>query len=271
MELLALGRADLDIADGPRVMQRLRELRPAAIINAAAFSDVGAAECDDAAAHRVNCEGVRQLALGAAAHALRLIHISTDYVFDGDFGAAVARPYVPGDLPRPLSAYGRGKLAGERAALAAHPQGTLVLRSAWLYDGHSHNFATALLARMAAGESVAVATDQVASPTWSANLVRAIWSALRRPEVIGLLHFCDDGAVTRHVWAAALAELATASAVLPAAVTVSTARMADFPVLATRPRYSALDSSRAAQLLAVPVMPWREATALMLREYRQSS
>ena len=267
VELTALGRSELDITDGPHLMQCLRELCPVAIVNAAAVSNVDAAECDDAAAHSVNCEGVRLLALGAAAHAARLIHISTDYVFDGDFGSEAARPYRLGDAARPLSVYGRSKLAGERAVLATHPQGSLVMRSSWVYDAHSRNFITDLLARMAVGKSVAAATDQVGSPTWIVNLARAIWAALRRPEVVGLLHFCDRGAVTRHAWVAALAELAAANSLLPAAVTVSEARMADFPVLATRPPYSALDPSRAVQLLAVPAMPWREAMALMLREY----
>ena len=265
--LTALPRGELDIVDGAQVARALRELRPAVVVNAAAFSDVDGAE-RAAAARAVNCDGPRLLAQCAARESARLIHLSTDYVFDGDFGGGLARPYAPQDTPRPLSAYGRGKLAGERAALAAHPHGTLVLRSAWLYDAHSPNFVTGLLARMAADEPVAVAVDQVGSPTWLPNLAAAIWAAVRRPTLRGVLHCCDGGAVTRHAWAVALSDRGAALGVLPARVPVRSARMADFPASALRPRYSALDSSAAARLLPQPTMPWRTALERMLLDYR---
>jgi dTDP-4-dehydrorhamnose reductase len=226
-------RAELDIRSREALAAAMAAVRPRAVINCAAFTDVDGAEAREAEAMAVNGAGAGLAAAAAVAHGARLLHVSTDYVFAGDG----SRPLVETDPVAPISAYGRSKLAGERAVAAAAP-GALIVRGAWLYGRGGRNFVDAIRGRAERGQPLEVVSDQVGSPTWARSLAAALVHLLE-VEARGVLHFAAAGAASRYDQARAIvAELDLKVEVKP----ITTAAAAPRP--ARRPAYSALDSSR---------------------------
>lgn len=226
------------------------------VVNCAAYTHVDNAESDSEQAFRVNATGPLNVARACAEAGARLIHLSTDYVFDGEFGDASARPYEPGDATNPLSVYGRSKLDGEQAVLAALPTATVV-RTAWLYTGGAGQDFVAVMARKAAGgESVEVVDDQIGSPTYVADLTDVLLQLVDGDVGAPLLHAADAGAVSRFTQAQAVyaAVGADPDLVRP----VGTDRM---PRPARRPAYSALGSRDSVAAGLVPPRPWSDALA----------
>ncbi|MGY1632316.1 dTDP-4-dehydrorhamnose reductase [Geodermatophilus sp. SYSU D01186] len=253
----AVGRAELDLTDEAQVRTvvrtwlagaRARGQRPV-VVNAAAYTAVDAAETDESTALLVNGRAPGWLAEELAGHG-RLVHVSTDYVFDG----TATRPY-PVDAPvAPRSAYGRTKAAGERAVAAAGGEAAVV-RTSWVYGAHGTNFVRTMAGRALSGAPVSVVDDQVGSPTWSADLAAGLVALGARPEPAPpVLHRTDEGAVSWFGLARAVYEEVGADAGL-----VSPTTTAAFPRPAPRPAYSVLDGSawRAAGLPAP--RPWRTA------------
>ena len=246
----ALPRAALDIGDAATVARVLAELKPSAVINAAAVSSVDAA--DAARAHAVNAVAPGVLAAACAAAGAPLIHLSTDYVF----GAATDRPWREDDPVSPINAYGRMKAEGEVRALAAGGR-VCVARVAWLF-GDGEDFIARMLAVGRAKGEVTVAADQIGSPTpigiLAARLLTlAGWMAegVATPEI---LHMAGSPPVSRADWVAAgFAAAAAWGETVPRLVR---ARLADFPDDAPRPAYSALDTTRATALFGSPI-DWR--------------
>jgi dTDP-4-dehydrorhamnose reductase len=229
------------------------------VINCAAYTNVDGAESDQATAHAVNAAGPGYIARACARVGAQLIHVSTDYVFSGDFGGSAPRPYEPGDETDPLSVYGRTKLAGERAVLAALPQATVV-RTAWLYTGGTGKDFVAVMRRLAAGDSpVQVVDDQTGSPTYVGDLVDALLQVADGEVHASLVHAANAGAVSRFEQARAVFEEVGAD---PQRVRpVSTL---DNPRPASRPPYSALSARVSAQAGLTPLRPWRDALAQAL-------
>jgi dTDP-4-dehydrorhamnose reductase len=258
-EITALTRQELDLTDTAAMRQALETSASAVVINAAAWTDVDAAEGDEAGAHRVNADAVAALAQACAEQDARLVHLSTDFVFDG----RATRPYGPDDPPAPQNAYGRSKLAGEAAALA--DRRNLVLRTAWVYAAGHRNFVTAVLGKLRAGEELRVVADQVGSPTHARSLAGAIWQLIER-DAYGLLHFTDAGAISRYEFALAIRDEAHALGLVASEVPISPVATADLPTLAARPPYSALDSTET--LLDQPPRHWRDELRAMLTEER---
>jgi dTDP-4-dehydrorhamnose reductase len=259
-EPLALGRGDLDITDPAavnRIVGSLAAELPGApelvIVNCAAWTDVDGAEANEAEALRVNGDGPRQLAEAASAHGVRLIHVSTDYVFDG----VAERPYVESDPPSPQSGYGRTKLAGERGVLArggAHA----VVRSSWLFGLGGRNFVATMLAAAADGrEEVAVVTDQVGCPTYTAHLAVALVE-IAEAGVGGILHVAGSGRCSWHEFAQEIFSQAGVSC----RVVATTSR--EFRRPAQRPAWSVLGSERSD---APHLSAWQDG----LREYLSES
>ncbi len=243
---VALTRAELDVADQDAVGPALAEHRPELIVHAASWTDVDGAETETEAARRINEDGPRNLARAAAALDVppRLISVSTDFVFDGE----ADRPYVESDPTGPVQAYGETKLAGERAALAAHPDGTWVVRTAWLYDAGEANF-PALIRRLAADrDRIRVVEDQTGSPTFAGHLAPALLDLVATcpPDVY---HLAGSGGATRREWAEAVIDACGLSCV------VDPATSDEFPTPARRPRYSVLGTEHAD---APRLPPWRE-------------
>ncbi|SFO94191.1 dTDP-4-dehydrorhamnose reductase [Geodermatophilus dictyosporus] len=263
-EVTALGRAELDLTDETAVRSAVRawldgvRADRAVLLNTAAYTAVDAAETDEDTATVVNGHAPGWLAQELAGRA-RLVHVSTDYVFDGTATA----PY-PVDAPvAPRSAYGRSKAAGERAVAAAGGDATVV-RTAWVYGRHGANFVRTMAGRAAAGAPVSVVDDQVGSPTWSAGLAAGLVTVGERAgPVPPLLHLTDAGAVSWFGLARAVYEELGADAGL-----VSPTSTAAFPRPAPRPPWSVLDGSAwLAAGLPAP-RPWREALALAVRTLR---
>lgn len=245
-EVTALGHSDLDITDAAAVQAAVTGHD--VVLNAAAYTRVDDAESDEAAAYAVNAMGAGVLADAAAAAGARLVHVSTDYVFDG----AATTPY-PEDAPRaPIGAYGRTKAAGEELVLR-HP-GVYLVRTAWLYGAHGPNFARTMLRLAAERPTVEVVTDQVGQPTWSADLARMIVGLLDARAPFGVYHGTNAGSTTWNGFARAIFE---ETGLDPERVrpTVTAA----FPRPAPRPAYSVLGHDAWAAAGLQPPRPWRAA------------
>ncbi|MFQ1001624.1 dTDP-4-dehydrorhamnose reductase [Modestobacter sp. SSW1-42] len=236
-DVTALGRRELDLTDEAQVrgvVGRWRDdalargARPV-VLNAAAYTAVDAAEADEETAHRVNGLAPGWLAEELAGRG-RLVHVSTDYVFAGD----ATRPYRPDDEPAPRTAYGRTKLAGERA-VAAVDDDAVVVRTAWVYAAHGKNFVRTMLRLEAERDTVSVVEDQTGSPTWSADLAGGLVEVAQSP-VRGVLHATNAGSTTWY--GLAVAVFAGVGADLDRVLPVPTSA---YPTPAPRPAYSVLD------------------------------
>ena len=242
---------DVDVTDVSAVRECVATRRPEAVFHLAAWTDVDGAEAHEPQAAAVNGEGAGNVAMAAGEVGAPLVLPSTDYVFDGRKGA----PYAEDDAPGPLGAYGRTKLAGEQAAFAAHPAGTRVARTAWLYGAGGRNFVDTMRRLGSERDEVEVVDDQTGSPTWTRDLAPALEALLDGPP--GVYHAAGAGEVT---WAglarAVFEETGCACRVRP--VTTSALGRP-----APRPRYSALASTRPG---APRLRDWREALADYLEE-----
>jgi dTDP-4-dehydrorhamnose reductase len=249
-----LTRADLDVTDGPAVRATVAEWAAEeagnlVVFNAAAWTDVDGAETNEDAAYAANATAPAHLAVAAEAAGARLVHVSTDYVFAGD----ATTPYAVDAPTGPRSAYGRTKLAGERAVLAASPQSSVV-RTAWVYGATGGNFVKTMARLERSQETLRVVDDQRGSPTWSLDLARglvALAGAQPRP---GVYHATNAGETTWYGLARAVFEElgADPERVRPCA-------SADFPRPAPRPAYSVLSDAAWRGAGLPPLPPWRVA------------
>jgi dTDP-4-dehydrorhamnose reductase len=235
-ELAARTRAQLDVADAAAVEAALAETRPDAVLNAAAYTAVDAAETDREAAYRINQTGPRVLAEATARRGIALLHVSTDYVFDGEKGA----PYVESDPVNPLSVYGASKLAGEEEVRRANPR-HWIARTAWLYGPVGKNFALSIRAAAAREPRLRVVDDQWGSPTYAPHLAAAL-ERLLESDAYGTHHLANAGVASRFQFAAAL--LAALGSDTPLEPIPTRA----WPTPARRPRNTALASERRAAL-----------------------
>jgi dTDP-4-dehydrorhamnose reductase len=254
-EVRALDRNDLDIGDASAVREVVGEFAPAVIINAAGYTAVDKAEQEHEVALRVNAEGPRLLAQAARGlNGCRLVHISTDYVFDGDS----ARAYRPGDAPHPLSVYGRTKLEGEDAVLAALGPRAVVLRTSWVYGAHGRNFLHTMLRLMRERGAVRVVADQIGTPTSTPALAEVLWQFAKRPGLAGVHHWTDAGVASWYDFAVAIAEEAAAIGLLPPGIEVTPIATEDYPTPARRPACSVLDKRATIAALALEPRHWRQ-------------
>jgi dTDP-4-dehydrorhamnose reductase len=261
MQITALDVAELDITSSEAVAAAVAKLKPEAIINAAAYTQVDRAESDQPAAHAVNALGPENLARAANDAGARLIHISTDYVFSG----AGTTPYRPNDPTAPLGVYGKTKLEGEQRALK-HCGKTLIVRTAWLYSANGANFVHTMLKLMRERDELRVVADQHGAPTWAATLAHVVWAGVERPALRGIYHWTDAGVTTWHGFAVAIQEEALALGLLARQVPVRAIRTQEYPTPARRPAYSVLDSAATVADFGVTQTPWRDALRAMLKD-----
>ena len=264
-ECIALTRRELDIGDAEAVASRLQRLAPQVLINAAAYTAVDAAEDDVQAAQRGNATGPENLAKSCKNLGIRLLHVSTDFVFDGES----SRPYATDAPTAPLGEYGRSKLAGEQAVQAACPE-ALIMRSSWVYSRFGNNFVKTMLRLMSERDELSVVADQVGSPTWARGLASALWAAAVRPQLSGIAHWSDDGQCSWYDFAVAIFEEASALEMLRRPVRINAIASNEYPTAAARPRYSVLDTSRSRQDLALPGVQWRVQLHNMLADLKES-
>ncbi|MEU0250765.1 dTDP-4-dehydrorhamnose reductase [Streptomyces sp. NPDC006235] len=252
-DVVGLDRAALDITRSAGVDTALRDHRPDLVVNCAAYTAVDDAESDEARALEINGDGPRLLARACAAHGSRMIHLSTDYVFSGE---ARPTPYPEDHPAHPRTAYGRTKLAGERAVLEELPGASAIVRTAWLYGVHGTNFVRTMIGLEARRDTLDVVDDQRGQPTWSADVAERIADLGVRlgPDAHGVFHATNSGEATWYELAREVFSLVGAD---PDRVRPTSS--AAFPRPAPRPAYSAL-AHRRWQEIGLPLpRDWRSA------------
>lgn len=259
-EVIALDRAELDLAAPDRIRAIVREAKPGIIVNAGAYTAVDKAEAEPSDAMAINGTAPGILAEEAKRLGALLVHYSTDYVFDG----AKRGAYTENDEPNPLNVYGRSKLAGERAIQAVGCR-HLILRTSWVYGLRGHNFLHTILRLAAEREELRIVEDQVGAPTWSRMIAEATTAALARSDPAeGLYHASAAGAVSWHGFAAAI--LSRVQPVrMPRLIAIPTS---DYPLAATRPANSRLDCSRLAHHSGIGLPGWDTTLDLCLAAAR---
>jgi dTDP-4-dehydrorhamnose reductase len=258
-QIIALGRPELDLGAPVSIRQALATARPDVIISAAAYTAVDRAETEDALAHAVNAVGAGAVAQAASALGIPLVHISTDYVFDG----ALQHPYAETDATGPTGVYGASKLAGEAAVLAAHGANSAVVRVAWVYSPFGNNFVKTMLRLAGDRDEVSVVADQLGNPTSALDIADGILKVAGNlvadpdPTRRGVFHMTANGEAS---WAD-FAEAIFAASASNGGPTARVRRIttAEFPTAARRPQNSRLNCRRIAQVHGVSLPDWPDA------------
>ncbi len=250
----------LDIADTEGIEFVLDRLGPALVINAAGYTGVERAEFERERAFAINGEGVKHLSLACARRHVRLVHISTDHVFDGK----ASRPYRTDAHCSPINFYGFSKLAGE-LAVAGH-ECALVVRTSRIYSSHGRNYVGSMLARMAQQRNVHAVHDQIAAPTSARCLARYLWRAALCKEITGVRHWTDAGEASWYEWACAIRSEGLALGLLRSAPHPAPVASNDCPTAARRPSYTVLETGTSARELDFEPLPWRTGLRAVLME-----
>ncbi len=261
--VLVKSRQDLDITDEAAVTSALADSRAQWIVNGAAYTAVDRAEIEAGPARAINGTAVGSLARAAARADCRLLHLSTDFVFDGRSN----RAYLPNDPTHPLSIYGATKLEGEQQALT-QGSNAIVVRTAWVYASAGRNFALTMLRLMREKEEVRVVADQIGTPTWAAGIAGAIWGLIDASAAPGIYHWTDLGLATWYDFAVAIQDEALARGLLTRAIPVTPISTAEYPTPAQRPAFSVLDTESTRSLVKAPAHHWRHNLRMMLDELR---
>ena len=268
-DIVRAGRPGFDFDDPDALLALLDRVAPRLILNAAAYTAVDRAETDRDAAWRANADGPTLLARWCAANQARLIHVSTDYVFDGSKGA----PYTEADAPNPIGVYGASKREGEIRVLSELPE-AVILRTSWVYAAHGKNFVRTMLNAATKTDRLRVVGDQIGCPTATADLSAAIWSIVARIDSgaaveSGIFHAAGSGSTSWHGLAEAVfAEAARHGSNRPSVEAIATT---DWPTPVRRPADSRLDCSRLAAAYGITLPDWRASVAatvaLLCRDY----
>lgn len=241
---------DLDITDIDQIREFVREKDINIIINAAAYTAVDLAETEETSAYRINRDAVANLATVAKEQDLFLIHISTDYVFDGNS----ERPYRPEDPVHPLSVYGKSKAAGEEAILASGCRAAII-RTSWLYSIYGSNFVKTILRISKERKEITVINDQYGTPTYAPDLAEALLCFLNKPEFMegcNIYHYANEGKTSWHEFAAEIVRLSDSECdVLPVS-------SSEYRTVATRPQYSLFDLSKIKEKLSIEIPGWKD-------------
>jgi len=253
----------LDLFDTDAIAKVLEDLKPDAVINAAAYTAVDKAESEPENASALNAVAVEQLALAAKRINARLLHVSTDFVF----GKSDGSPFAVDAPTDPVSVYGKSKLAGEHALLRVLPEHGTVIRTAWVYSAHGNNFVKTMLRLMQERDELGVIADQIGSPTWAHSLAEALWRALEC-EASGVLHWTGAGVASWYDFAVAIAEEATQSGILDKSVVINPLTTQQYPTPARRPAYSVLQLEDTRRVLGMKSPHWRADLRAMLKELK---
>ncbi|WP_338809418.1 dTDP-4-dehydrorhamnose reductase [Neisseria leonii] len=258
-EVSAVGRAELDITDREAVMRAAAAFRPDAVINAAAYTAVDKAESERETAFAVNCGGARHLAEAAAEHGALMLHLSTDYVFDGRLG----RPYREDDAVAPQNVYGQSKLAGERAVAAACPR-HIILRTAWVFGEKGGNFVKTMLRLGAERDRLGIVADQYGAPTYAGDIADALIRITEqlhsgRSQAFGIYHFSGSPYVSWFEFARAIFAQAAVQGILARTPELQAIAAADYPAPAARPANSRLDLHKIQTAFGIMPGDWQRA------------
>jgi dTDP-4-dehydrorhamnose reductase len=252
-ELVALDRSRLDISDNIAVTAAVEEATPDVVINAAAYTAVDRAESEREQAYAVNATGPKNLAQAAAKYDARLIHISTDFVFDGQS----TQPYRPDDATNPLGVYGHSKLEGEREVAGSGLDRWLIVRTSWVYAAQGSNFVSTMLRLMNERDQVNVVCDQAGTPTWARSLAHTLWKAVANDDLRGIYHWSDAGTASWYDFAVAIQEEALQRGLLSRSAGIAPIRSELYPTAAKRPRFSVLDKTNTYKDFDLNAIHWR--------------
>ena len=259
-----LGRNDIDITIASNVEETLSPLSVDVLINASAYTAVDKAEEDTEACNAINVFAVKNLAKFCKANGAFMVHVSTDYVFNGHKGS----PYLTDDPIEPQGAYGASKAEGEKALLEILPDASCLIRTAWVYSSHGNNFVKTMLRLMADKPQLAVIDDQIGTPTWAKGLAEACVSAAVNNNR-GVYHWTDEGVASWYDFALAIQELGIDKGLLDKAIPVLPIPSSQYPTPAKRPHYSVLDKQTAREAFAsCKPAHWRKQLASMLDELK---
>lgn len=264
IELISLSSSELDITNVQAVLDSISKHKPDIIINAAAYTAVDKAESDVDAAYAVNRDGCENIARGCKAAGAKLIHISTDFVFDGKQNI----PYQVTDETAPIGIYGESKLAGEDVIRSILPNDHAIIRTAWVYSVHGNNFVKSMLQLMNEKDELGVVYDQVGTPTWAKGLAGSIWKLIRNPISYknDLFHWTDAGVASWYDFAVAIQEIALEKGLLDKKIPIRPIPASAYPTPAFRPSFSVLDKSAIENAIGVETLHWRKQLTRMLEE-----
>jgi dTDP-4-dehydrorhamnose reductase len=254
--------AQLDIVNEAALASELVKFKADWIVNAAAYTAVDLAEDEPAKAIAVNDTAVASLVRTAATAQSKLLHLSTDFVFDGESKHA----YLPLDPTNPLSVYGASKLGGERHVVAGGAG--IVLRTSWVYAAEGKNFVLTMLRLMREKDQINVVCDQIGAPTWATSAAAAIWGLIDEEATPGIYHWTDLGIASWYDFAVAIQDEALTRGLLSRAIPILPIYSSEYPTKAQRPAFSVLDGASTRSLLKAPATHWRHNLRMMLDELR---
>jgi dTDP-4-dehydrorhamnose reductase len=258
-DFIFLSRTDLPIDQPEKILIFFQSAKPDFCINCAAYTAVDRAESESDRAFLINGESVGRLASISAAQHTKLIHISTDYVFDGNS----AQPINEEEDPSPINVYGASKLLGELMAKKANPE-TLIIRTAWVYSSFGNNFVKTMIRLMGEKESINVVNDQIGSPTYAADLGEVILQIIDKGKFIpGIYHYSNEGRVSWYDFALAIKEL------IGSPCKINPIASSDYPTAAKRPNYSLLDKTKIKLIYSLSIPDWKNSLIKCLNVIRR--
>lgn len=285
-ELVVLDASELDISNKTLVEDAINKVRPDIIVNAAAYTAVDKAETDKDTAYAVNEQGSENLALACKNYGAQLIHVSTDFVFDG----TKTTPYQTDDTPNPINVYGDSKLQGDLRINQILAADATIIRTAWVYSAHGNNFVKTMLRLMTDKEQLDVVYDQVGTPTWAKGLAQMIWTLVEKntnaPQCsqsgiaerdvrnnlseasTKILHWTDAGVASWYDFAIAIQDLGIEKGMLDKKIPIRPIPASSYPTPAKRPSFSVIDKTNAEAATGIETTHWREQLSLMMDELK---
>lgn len=261
---ICLGPEDTDITNESVLSETLSKLAPSVIINAAAYTAVDKAEEDFDLCHAINATAVENLAKYCKQSGAFLVHVSTDYVFNGHKGS----PYLTDDTIEPQGVYGKTKADGEKALLELLPNASCLIRTAWVYSSHGNNFVKTMLRLMADKPQLSVIDDQICTPTWAKGLAEVCVSAAQN-KTQGVYHWTDEGVASWYDFALAIQELGIEKGLLSSAIPVLPIPSSQYPTPASLPHYSVLDKTSTRDTFSsLNLTHWRTQLSAMMDELK---
>ena len=258
--VIGIDRQELDFSQPDQVAEGIRAYQADWVINCAAYTNVDKAEQERELAFLVNRDSARAVAEGVAAYGGRLLHVSTDFIFGGE----QSHPYAEDDPANPQGVYGQSKWDGEQAVQAIMPD-AVILRTAWVYGIHGHNFVKTMLRLAAERDELRVVDDQIGTPAWTADITRALLS-LTKADARGVFNFTNEGVASWYDFASEIIANARDLGFPLKVKKISPIPTVDFPLPATRPAYSVLSKVKIRQVLGYPIPHWRESLTAMMQE-----